>query len=570
MNRTGKTVIITVLMVYTLVYTSCNRANSSADGGVVDRNNFTELGTFPIVKEKETITVMTYDNGTNVFGDANRFTRYYEEKTNVKVNWIIVPLEQFKERVNLALAGGDKIDLIISGENSQANFTNTELMKLSEQKIILPIQDYIDQDTIYFKQRLDEQEGWRDLITLPDGNIYALPSLNGCYSCLYYGRMFVNLEFLKNVNLPIPTTTEEFRQMLLAFKTQDANGNGNPNDEVPFMGATDNFGCKVDTYLISAFIYDDGENRLFLDNGKVTAAYTQDEFRDGLRYLNQLFRDGLISKDSFTASRNVRAQLNSAKYESVIGAIPNMHNGNLGTRDMAQPVRWIDYESIAPLTGPKGYRVARYDPYEAFTIAGVLPATCKNPALVMRWLDWFMSDEGTLMLGYGDKEIGWTDPDPGATGTDGNPAKIKVIVIPPDHPEFGKITWGPRFPSYRSFEYRSSIQSAEDMRAPDGSGRDRYGEFNIKQMYVPYAQKVENLIPPLYYSPEHSLEMSTLVTTINTYVNESIAKFTVGDMNIETGWAAFQTNLKNLGLERYLQIIQTSYDNSAVAKKLKM
>jgi len=557
------------LLVLVSVLSSCARSGSAA-GYTVDRSNFNELGTFPVVKNKETITVMTYDmSNDQSFGDTNRLTRYYEEKTNVRVNWILVPLAQFKERVNLALASGDQIDLIISGENSQANFTNNDIMKMAEQKLILPLQDLFEEDSIYFKRRIDEVEIWRDLLTLPNGNIYALPSFNGCFACQYYGRMFVNKEFLKNVNLPYPNTLEEFRNMLIAFKNYDANGNGNPNDEIPFMGATDNFGCKVDTYLISAFIYDDGDNRLFLENGKVTAAFTRQEFKDGLRYIRSLYRDGLLSKDSFTASRAVRAQLNSSSYESVIGAIPNMHNGNLGTRETGLPVRWIDYESIAPLQGPNGYRVARYDPYEAYSLGGLIPATCKNPALIVRWLDWFMSEEGTVMLMYGDKGVGWTDPDPGATGADSSPAKIKPILILPGNPEYGNVTWGPRFPCYRSFEIRNSVQTADDMFAPDGTGRDRYGDVNVRQMYLPYAQKTENIIPPLYFSPEDSMDIAGLRTNINIYVDESIAKFTVGDMDIERDWDTFQNNLKNLGLDRYLNIVQAAYDGSAFAKKAK-
>jgi putative aldouronate transport system substrate-binding protein len=557
---------VMVILLVSIFQAACGRSASGSGGGTVDRGNFNELGTFPIVKEKETITVMTYDNTSTFNGDTNWFTKYYEDKTNVHVKWIVVPLEQFKERVNLALSSGDKIDLIISGESSQANFSNTDYMKLSEQKVILPVQDYLETDTIYWKQRLAAHAGWRELLTLPDGNIYALPSMNDFLHGHFYGKMFVNLEFLKNVNMHIPGTTEEFRQMLLAFKTRDANGNGDPNDEIPLMAATDNFGCRLDTFLMSAFVYDDGENRLYLDKGRVTAAFTQLEFQDGLRYLNRLYREGLISRDSFTASRDVRARLNSAKYESVIGAIPNMHTGNLGIRDFGQPVRWIDYESIAPLRGPGGLPVARYDPWNGFTTAGVIPATCKNPALVIRWLDWFLSEEGTTMVTYGEKGTGWTDADPESTGPSGQPARIKVLIIPPEHRYYGNLTWGAKFPNYRSIEFRNAIQDAPEMRAEDGSGRERYHEVNVRQMYVPYAQKAENLIPPLFYSPEVALEMTALVTNINTYVTESIAKFVVGDMNIESGWAAFQNNLKNLGIERYLRIVQETYDQSAFVK----
>ena len=557
-----KAVLLTALAALCIMMGSCNRPVRTLSEGYSDRSNFNELGEFPLVRERETITVMTYDNTATFNGDTNLFTSFYEEKTNVRVRWIVVPHDRFKERVNLALAGGDQIDVIISGENSQANFTYTEFMRLAEQRVILPIDELIETDTIYFKQRLSEVEGWRQSLTLPDSHIYAIPSFGDCFHCRYYGKMYVNRVFLDNLGIPIPTTTTEFRDMLIAFRDNDANGNGNLSDEIPLMGAIDNFGSRLDTYLISAFIYNDGENRLFLENGRVVAAFARPEFRNGLRFMNDLFREGLISRESFTASRDVRAQLNSHRHESTIGAMPNMHTGNLGVREAGQPVRWIDYESIPPIEGPDGLRVSRYDPFEAFKFAGVIPATSRNPALVMRWLDWFMSDEGTTLSGFGEKGVGWDDADPGATGADGSPARMKVLEIPFNHPSFGNITWGAKFPNFRSVEYRNGIQVAPDMFAPDGSGRERYQHMNALESYAPFAPDIDILIPPLYFPPAQTLEMTALVTTINTYVNESIARFTVGTMNIETEWDTFQANLSNLGLQRYLDIVQNAYDIS--------
>jgi hypothetical protein len=70
-----------------------------------------------------------------------------------------------------------------------------------------------------------------------------------------------------------------------------------------------------------------------------------------------------------------------------------------------------------------------------------------------------------------------------------------------------------------------------------------------------------------YNKPKQLPPVRTSGGSFHTYVEESIAKFVVGDLNIDRDWTAFQNNLKNLGLDRYLQIIQTSYDNSAFAKK---
>jgi putative aldouronate transport system substrate-binding protein len=556
-----------LLLVCAFVMGGGGRQSGTA-GPSVDRSNFNAVGTFPLVKNKETITIMTGGSDPTVSMETNWMTAFYEEKTNVHVNWLEIPADQFKERANLALASGDQIDALIHENFGPTGYTMTEIQRLADQRVILPIQNYIDNDTKWIKDRVASTEGWRDALTLPDGNIYHMPVLNDCYHCTWYNKMWINLEFLKNLNLSIPTTTEEFRQMLIAFRDRDANGNGDPNDEIPFMGAFDNATTKADTFLMSAFIYDDGGERLFLDKGKVTASYTRPEFQEGLRYLRQLYSEGLLSRDSFTTNRTLRHQLNSQKYESIIGAIPNGHHGNLGNRETGEPVRWIDYEPIAPLKGPNGFQSTNYNYYVKFSLGGCgfIPVTSRNPALVMRWLDWFMEDEGITTLVWGAKGIGWTDPDPGATGPDGSPARLKPLTLQPGDEWYGNVAWGLRMPVYMPYTYRNWPQTPEDARAPDGAGLERFLETKTRDNYAPYGQPMDTIIPPMYYQSDSATEMATLVADITTYVDETIAKFITGDMNIDAQWPAFQTNLKNLGLDRYLQIVQNTYDNSSYAK----
>jgi putative aldouronate transport system substrate-binding protein len=569
-----KLVIVMVIALATVsgVWGGGQAARTAPNAGAVDRSNFNALGTFPLVKQKETITVMWHSSSPEFNAETNWFTQWYENKTNVHVNWIMNPSEQFKEKLNLAFAAGDQIDFVMTGGASASTYSLTDILKFAQQQVIMPIQNYIDSDTVNMKKGLTERAGLREHFTLPNGNIYVPPAFSDTYHTQWYAKMWINKEFLKNLGLSYPTTTDEFRTMLLAFKNRDANGNGDPNDEIPMAGAIDNFGSKVSTFLMSAFIYDDGENRLFLDNGKVTAAFTRPEFQEGLRYLNQLYRDGLIYPDSFVQSRSTRAQLNSQKYESVIGAIPNIHHGNLGVRESyqetGQPVRWIDYEPIAPVKGPQGLQITRYDYYpNNENNCGFIPVTAKNPALVMRWLDDFYTDENFIASYYGQEGVAVTAADPGATGENGSPARIQTIDLPRGHQYYGNMSWGNGPPRYMTADMRAYVQRPEDMLAPDGQGVERFLYTKTRENYAPYGAPISMLVPPLYYSEEDVSVIATLTTNINTYVEESMAKFINGSLNVNTDWNRFQSELKNLGIDQYLQIIQKTYDASAYAKR---
>ncbi|MCL2478968.1 MAG: hypothetical protein FWF22_05660, partial [Treponema sp.] len=460
------------------------------------------------------------------------------------------------------------IDFIVTGGSGNSLYSRTDILKFVQQGVILPIQDLIDTDTIHMKEGFDKIPGIKESFTLPDGSMYVPPAYAETYHAKYYGKLWVNMVFLDNLKMTIPTTIQEFHDMLTAFKTKDANGNGDPNDEVPFAGAIDHFSAKVDTFLMSAFVYDDGENRLYLDNGKVTAAFTQPAFRDGLRYLAQLYSEGLIYPDSFIWRRDARAAFNSQKYESLIGVMGMPHHGNAGTREAGQPVRWIDYRPITPLKGPNGLQITRYDYYPTDeATSGFLPVTCSNPALVLRYLDWMYTDEGMTAYYYGGKGIGWTDADPGATGPAGTPATIKQFTLKDGDKYYGNLTWGNGLPAYQTQAWRNLLQQPADMMDPAGTGSERFLYYWTKQNYEPYGAPVSMLIPPLYYNENDVSSIASLKTAINTYVEESIAKFVTGQMSVDRDWDRFQTELKNLGVDRYLQIIQSTYDQSAFAKK---
>ena len=56
--------------------------------------------------------------------------------------------------------------------------------------------------------------------------------LEDCYHCSMSQKLWIYQPWLDALGLEMPTTTDEFEQVLLAFKEQDPNGNGQA-DEIP-------------------------------------------------------------------------------------------------------------------------------------------------------------------------------------------------------------------------------------------------------------------------------------------------------------------------------------------------
>jgi putative aldouronate transport system substrate-binding protein len=105
----------------------------------------------------------------------------------------------------------------------------------------------------------------------------------------------------------MPTTTEEFYQVLKAFKERDPNGNGKA-DEIPYIGTNASLLNYPDAFLMNAFIYNNyfqNNFHLMINNGKVDAAFNKPEWKEGVKYINKLFKEGLMPLETFTQDLHV-------------------------------------------------------------------------------------------------------------------------------------------------------------------------------------------------------------------------------------------------------------------------
>jgi putative aldouronate transport system substrate-binding protein len=539
-------------------------------GDIATDDNLTPAGTFPVVKNTETLTIVRLTFGEYYDHETNCFTKYYEEKTNVKVEFLELSDTEFKDRVSMMLASSDPIDFIATANNSATVYSKTEQMKLHNQGVIVPLTDLIDKYSVWLKKELEATEGWQDFITGPEGEIYAFPALVECFHCSRYNKMWLNTAWLDNLKMEIPETTDQYYEVLKAFKEKDANGNGDPNDEIPFASAIGGLHHSVDGYFMCSFIYCDGYKRLNVNNGKVIAAFVQPEYREGLRYMNKLYSEGLIYPETFTQDRNTLRQLNSQKYESVVGSLLSPHHVYIGNREGDEEPRWFEYMGIAPLKGPNGVRTTAYHYYDRFQCAGFIPAAAKNPALVMRFLDWMYSEEGSFMMKQGPEGITWEKPKPGAVGVDGKPAKWQPIIMTEEDEYFGNAIWGAVFPHIARADFWGSQVGADSWYAQDEKGNyigvEKYLWDVTEENYVPYTESLKNILPPLYFPLEDVEEIAQLEAVIYPYVEESLARFVTGDASIDGDWDAHLAELKKLGLDRYLELVQKAYDLSSFSK----
>ena len=227
---------------------------------------------------------------------TNEYIKWLQKETNVNLEFDQIAEAESLQKFNLSLASGSYPDVYLSCNqliNMSATIMNSTLMKFGKAGVFLPLNDLIEQYGANTKKLFDDISYVKDGITMPDGNIYALPSYSEIYHCKYADKLWIDQSWLDNLKLEMPTTTDEYYEVLKAFKEQDANGNGDPNDEIPLAGCTDGWNSDPSFFLMNAFIYEDGDKHLTVENDTVDTILNKDEFREGLRYVHKLYDEGL-------------------------------------------------------------------------------------------------------------------------------------------------------------------------------------------------------------------------------------------------------------------------------------
>lgn len=528
---------------------------------------YTPTGTFPIVKTPITVDIMVAQPPCVEDYNTNEFTKYMEELTGIKVNYIMVPEQAATEKLALTLASGDYPDAFLGfgiADDLEATYG-------SQEGLFLPLNKYYTTEWMpNLMAALNEFPGGKGAMTNIDGNIYSLPRLEGCYHCTNMQKMFVYQPLLDALNLPVPTTTEEMYNTLKAIKTQDPNKNGK-NDEVPLAGSIIGWADQVELFLLNSFIYCDlntdinanaESNVGYIMNGKsVGTVVNTDEFREGLKYINKLYKEGLIYNGSFTQDSSQLTQLVESS------ELPTVAFANGGWRGQFTTIggeRFDNFRAVAPLKGPKGYQGTVSYPATPGTGALVISADCEYADAIIRYFDYMYSQEGTLTQRNGFRGQAWDWADKGEVGLSGKQAIWKQLT-PWNDKDPQNVTWIQTTTAAVSFDLKNGLAKEPSVPTDPNYYKSENNEKTLydetANLYKPYEHN-EFEVPSLKYTADENEKYSTIKRELANYIRQSAVKFMVGtlDPNNDKAWNDYKANLEKLQLKTVLASMQTAYD----------
>ena len=347
---------------------------------------------FPLVSQPERISVLASRHGDTEYDDVYVWQQY-ARMTGVEVDWTTITIDQRGEAINAALMNKTAVDLILRCKVSARRLT-----QYGESGLILDL----NKDGLLARcapncwHYLQTHPDTLASVTNPDGTIYALPQVNAGAELRVSRKLFINRDWLRRVDLPLPTTTEELYQLLRAFQEQDANGNGDSGDEIPLCSRD---WLSIQESLSGAFgLMNRGAHNPVVDcdeaSGAVRLTAATEGYRDFLDYCRRLYTEGLMDPNTFTMTDQ---EWTDNALNDRIGVC---FSTNLASFPASTADKWVGIDEA--LEGPRGHKL--WTAIRAnFHSTGnaILPATCRDPALVLRWLDYFWTDEGTLFYHLG-------------------------------------------------------------------------------------------------------------------------------------------------------------------------
>lgn len=194
--------------------------------------------------------------------------------------------ETYLEQLNLRIAAGDMPDVF-----SPWNGIESELI---ESGALLDLTDLLQEKAPHLWESIPE-EMW-DAVKANDptgeNRIYVIPQV------LNYGRNggMIRQDWLDSLGLKMPTTQEEFVDVLRAFKNDDPNGNG-VADEISTGGRAEVrwMGQMFGQYGIAMW---EGYPQWDIYDGELTYSAVTQNMKDCLEWMSELYAEGLLDPET--------------------------------------------------------------------------------------------------------------------------------------------------------------------------------------------------------------------------------------------------------------------------------
>ena len=509
-------------------------------------NGETNQQTYPLTEETVTLTYWYPNAGSMAeladFNDSY-FFKWYEELTNVHIDFIVPAAGSEGEAFQLLFASDSMPDMVYSYPNQTTYSYRAGQDKAIEDGYFIDIAEYLDYAPNYLSW-LANNDDLRKASYSDTGKLYGMwgvwSGMDSEHTYADYG-LAIRQDFLDKVGMEVPTTYSEWEAVLTAFK--------------------DELGIQAPLYT-SKFGIDMGEMMAGYDtapywyqrDGVIQYGPMDDGYRDYLVMMHDWYEKGLLDPDFATRSSSGVTADNDMILNDKVGALTD-YGTRLGDTYVSRGATNTDFNLVgAPQPtkdpdDPTYVEPAYRDNTYTMMVSGVcnsVSADSENIELAVRWLDGFYAEEIALNANYGTEEYEGTVWHNDDTTSTGRIIDYDYRYSNPDGKSSGMILveYSAKNPPVR---YEGMQVECSPQVKKDG--------YEIWKLYEP-VNAVPTRITP---TSEEGTEFASLYTDIETYVQECNVKFIMGQMSLDD-YDSYRDTLTQMGIDRCIELRQAALD----------
>jgi len=509
---------------------------------------------------------------TVMIGDPNRQMSDYDapivkqvfEKTKVHLKQEAPPAN-VDEKLNMMLASGEYPEVLIIDNPAIAQ-------KYIDGGHVIPLDDLIEKYGGQFKENLGE-----DLHMLrneKDGKIYHLPGWYTLKGATRYLEPGLTFQFLSDVlaeqGYKIPKTFDDIHQLLRVVKEKYPH-----YQPMSLALADESFVGSMMGTLAGAEGAKLNGSWVKQDDGKLVYMYKDEKIKDALRFLNKLWQEGLIDKESPIQNMDsLKAKLAGAKAFSSMGNWYDVtYEANTIFNQDQKPYLFKHYMPAAA-AGVKTTYISYSSNYSG---GWYMTKKNKDPERFMQFANWLNTYEGNIaQMGIWNFEgknadnydyyVAEEDGVPVYRITDWSIAgwgKDERFGATHGFFQFGDFTYNGEMSDHPMYKYKMSSKD-KDFSV---WWTDAEKAFNAKSGETGTDWIQESLdaswdstdMAGLTLAPES--DEGTALTKIGNYARNEIVKLIIADSDaaFEKGYGAFLKKIDDMGMARAEEAINQAY-----------
>ena len=521
------------------------------------------LVSFAVAEEPVEITYFRQELNRNAaaYYSETAWFQELENRLNIKLT-ILGPAssDDYNTAVNAMLVSGEYPDLLYFDWTQYSGGA----MAGVEDGVIVPISEipeYKEKVPNWFKV-IEENDEVRRAVTQDDGSIVTFCHWEPNIARSAYWGYAIRKDWLDRLGLAVPTTVDEAYEVLKAFKEQDANGNGDPNDEIPFS-CCNWWGTAHPGFDTLAAAFSLKVNVMYRDPqaGKITywTEYNNGEnFKAYVETMRKWYEEGLIDEEFVSQKYDGwTAKITGDKvgmffcFPDSVGSWEDSIKQTLKDNAYGNPDDVCIY-GLVPLKGIDGVPYTYDNDNAMVSFAGANQPTVITTAAVknghiekcLELLNYLYSEEGSELNNWGVEGVSYTKD------ADGTHHWTEAVTNDPDYGmadavfKYALPTLG-GWPKAMSYEAWGSM----NLVVPD--------QITTHKNYALSDTSLD--IPSFALNAEEQETYSRIITDVNTAVSEVYLSVITGKKDVAE-LDALLAQVKSMGIGDAVAAYQSAYD----------